>query len=277
MAASMSNFNLQDKVALITGSSHGIGAATAVLFAELGAHLALTGRNESNLSKVGNECEKHGAKVLLITGDVTKEEDNETIVDKTIKHYGRIDILITSAGIYMMRTPIHKISMEEYDKMMNVNVRAIFHITSLVIPHLIKTKGCIVNVAGLRAFGNAAIYGMSKAALDSFTRSAALELAPHGVRVNSVNPGATDTGIHMRVGMDEASYQKHLDNCSSSHPLGRAAQPEEVANAIAYLASDAASFITGTNLPVDGGRQAACPRSHLKSGDHQISSPLKST
>lgn len=146
---------------------------------------------------------------------------------------------------------------------MNINVRTIYHLTYLTVPHLIKTKGNIVNVSsvnGIRAFPGVLAYCMSKAAVDQLTRCVALELAPKQVRVNSVNPGVTITNLHSRSGMNPEQYAAFLERSKQTHALGRPGQPEEVARTISFLASDDASFITGASLPVDGGRHAMCPR-----------------
>ncbi|XP_045195362.2 3-oxoacyl-[acyl-carrier-protein] reductase FabG-like [Mercenaria mercenaria] len=254
---------LAGKVALITGASSGIGAGTAKMFSKLGAKLALSGRNEDNLKKTGDVCEKLGGnKVLCIQGDVTIEEDVKRIVEETVTHYGQLDILVNSAGILTLET-IETTSLEQYDKLMNTNVRALYHITMLAVPHLINTKGNIVNVSsvnGIRSFPNMLTYCMSKSAVDQFTRCCALDLAPKQVRVNSVNPGAVVTEIHRRAGLDEETYQKYLEHTKITYPLGRPGQVEEVAAMIAFLASENASFITGAQIPIDGGRHVACPR-----------------
>ncbi|XP_034026800.1 3-oxoacyl-[acyl-carrier-protein] reductase FabG-like [Thalassophryne amazonica] len=255
--------SLKGKVALITGASSGIGAGTSVLFAKLGALLALNGRNENNLNKVAQECTSCGAaELLLVPGDLTDENTVKGIVEKTVAHYGRLDILVNNAGILIM-SGIETLDLSQFDKIMNINLRSVYQLTQLCVPHLIKTKGSIVNVSsvcGRRAFSGVLTYCMSKAALDQFTCCVALELAAKQVRVNSVCPGVIITEIHKIAGMDEEVYAKFLAKCKETHPLGRPGEVEEVAQSIAFLASDAASFITGVNLPIDGGRQAMCPR-----------------
>ena len=253
--------NLTGKVALITGASSGIGAATAKLFSKLGATLALSGRNVENLEKVANECE--GAKKpLLIKADLGIEEDTKLVLDKTISELGKIDILINNAGVLEMGT-IENTSLEQYDRVMNVKLRAVYHLTMLATPHLIETKGNIVNVSsvnGIRSFPGVLAYNISKAGLDQFTRCVALELAPKGVRVNSVNPGVIITELQKRGGLNDEAYSNFLERSKQTHALGRPGNVDEVAEAISFLASDNASFTTGCNLPVDGGRHAMCPR-----------------
>ncbi|KAG7318475.1 hypothetical protein KOW79_018230 [Hemibagrus wyckioides] len=256
-------FSLKDKVALITGASSGIGAGTALLFSKLGAQLALNGRDMDNLSKVAKECEECGGqKPLLVPGDLTDEDAIKKTVEETVARFGRLDVLVNSAGILAMGT-IETTDLAQYDKVMNINVRSVYHLTHLCVPHLIQTKGCIVNVSsvnGQRSFPGVLAYCMSKSAIDQFTRCVALELAPKQVRVNSVGPGVIITEVHKRAGLDEEQYKQFLEKCKVTHALGRPGEVEEVAQAIAFLASDAATFITGVNLPVDGGRHAMCPR-----------------
>lgn len=249
------------KVVLITGASSGIGAATAKQFAGLGATLALAGRNLDNLKRVASDCSTKSIP-LLLTGELTNEKDTKSILDKTVEHFGRLDVLVNNAGTLESGT-IENTSLEQYDRVMNTNVRSIYQLSMLAVPHLIKTKGNIVNVSsvnGIRAFPGVLAYCMSKAAVDQFTRCAALELASKQVRVNSVNPGVTVTNLHKRGGMTDEAYQAFLQHSKETHAMGRPGEAEEVARAITFLASDDASFITGASLPVDGGRHAMCPR-----------------
>ncbi|KAL4233904.1 hypothetical protein ACF0H5_008576 [Mactra antiquata] len=250
--------NLAGKVALITGASSGIGAATAKLFSKLGASVAITGRNAENLEKIGAEC----TKPFIVTGDLVKEEDTKNVLESTIKHFGSLDVLVNCAGIIELGG-IENTSLEQYDRLFNANVRSVYHLTMLAVPYLIKTKGNIVNVSsvnGMRSFPNVLAYCMSKSAVDQFTRCVALDLAPKQVRVNAVNPGVTITELQKRGGLSDEAYAKFLERSKETHALGRPGDPDEVAAAIAFLASDNASFITGATLPVDGGRHAMCPR-----------------
>lgn len=255
---------LKDKVTLITGASSGIGAETAIYFAKLGAKLSITGRDEKHLAKIAEECRRQpsASEVLTVVGDLTKEPDVERVIQATVQKFGKLDILINAAGILQMGT-IETTSLEQYDQVMNINVRSIYHMTMVAVPHLIKTKGTIVNVSsvnGIRSFPGVLAYNMSKSAVDQFTRCTALELASKGVRVNSVNPGVIITDVHRRAGLNEEQYAKFIERTKDTHPLGRPGQPVEVARTIAFLASEAASFITGAQVPVDGGRHATCLR-----------------
>ncbi|CAH3146721.1 unnamed protein product [Porites lobata] len=200
--------------------------------------------------------------VLPVQGDLEKDEDIKALLEATIKHFGKLDILVNNAGIVAKGT-IETTSLESFDKVMRINTRAVFYLTSLAVPYLTETKGCVVNVSsvnGMRSFPGVLAYCMSKSAVDQLTRCAALELASKQIRVNSVNPGVITTEIHKRGGMNEEEYQKFLERCKETHALGRPGNVEEVASVIAFLASSDASYMTGASLPVDGGRHAMCPR-----------------
>uniref|UniRef100_A0A1A9WRZ7 Ketoreductase domain-containing protein n=1 Tax=Glossina brevipalpis TaxID=37001 RepID=A0A1A9WRZ7_9MUSC len=255
--------DFSDKIIIITGASSGIGAAVAVHLAKLGGQIIIVGRNVEKLQETAAKIQDVRGKVpLIFQTDMTNDQDVKRIVNETIKKYGKINVLINNAGILETGT-IENTSLEQYDRIMNINVRSVYHLTMLTVPHLIATKGNIVNVSsvnGIRSFPGVLSYNISKAAIDQFTRCVALELALKGVRCNSVNPGVIITEIHKRGGMNDETYTKFLEHCRTTHALGRVGQVEEVANTIAFLASDQASFITGVNLPVDGGRHAMCPR-----------------
>lgn len=252
--------NFTNRVVIITGASSGIGAGAAVHLSTLGAKLVLTGRNKANLEAVAAKCK---GEVLSVVSDVNIEADRVRVVNETIAKFGKIDVLVNNAGIGD-GGELLKTTMEQYDNVMNTNVRSVFHLTQLATPHLIKTKGNIVNissVAGLRAFGGFSVYCMSKAAIDQFTRCLALELASEGVRVNAVNPAVIKTDFHRRMGMDEKAYQAYLEGANKTHPLGRVGNVDETAQAIAFLGcNETSSFITGTTLAVDGGKAIMCPR-----------------
>lgn len=248
------------KIVLITGASSGIGAATAIHLSQLGASLSLTGRNSENLQKVADKCT--GIKPFMITGELTSEDDTKNILESTIKHYGKLDILINNAGT-IERGGIENTSLDQFDRVFNLNVRSMYHLTMLAVPHLIKTKGNIVNVSsvnGLRSFPGVLSYCMSKSAVDQFTKCVAIELAPKQVRVNAVNPGVIITNLHERSGMSPEELKNFFERSKTTHALGRPGEVKEVAKTIAFLASEDASFITGATLPIDGGRHALCPR-----------------
>lgn len=253
--------SLKGKVALITGASSGIGAETARYFASLGCYVSITGRNVDNLKAVAEDCKAKGLsddKVLMIQGELSNDDDIQRIVDRTLEHFGQIDVLVNNAGIVKPST-IETIAMQDFDDTFAINTRAPYLLLLKLAPHLIKTKGTVVNVSsvtGTRPFPGVLSYCMSKTALDALTRSASETLAINGVRINSVNPGVIKTEVHKRGGMDDEQYAKFVDRCSMTHALGRIGTPTEVAKAIAFLASDDSSFTTGETLTVDGGRHA---------------------
>ncbi|CAF0705962.1 unnamed protein product [Brachionus calyciflorus] len=254
---------LQDKVAIITGASSGIGQGTAILFSNLGSKLVISGRDDNALDATIRSCNANlKTEIIKVVGDVTDPEIRQQIVETAIENFGKIDILVNGAGI-LKNDSIENMEMENFDFIMNVNVKSIIALTQLCLPHIIKQKGSIVNVssvAGTRSFPNVLGYCISKAALDQFTKCVALELADKGVRVNSVNPGVIVTDIHKRAGYTEEEFQKFLTRCKTTHALGRPGSVDEVANTIAFLASDSASFITAELVHVDGGRHAMTPR-----------------
>lgn len=178
-----------DKVVLVTGASSGIGADAARHLAKLGAKVAIVGRNEKRLNTVAEEIKNLGLVTpLAIVADVT--EDAERIVDETIEQFGKLDVLINNAGI-VIQDNVVQVNISEFDRIFDTNVRSAIKLTKLCVPHLEKTKGNVVNVssvAGLKAFQNIMSYCISKAALDQFTKCTALDLAPKGIRVNSINP-----------------------------------------------------------------------------------------
>ncbi|XP_075974585.1 3-oxoacyl-[acyl-carrier-protein] reductase FabG-like [Anticarsia gemmatalis] len=256
--------NFTDKVVLITGASAGIGEATALLFAKLGAKLSIVGRNEENLKSVAERCEREkGLKPLAIVADLATDEGVERTAKETIEHYGRLDVLINNAGI-SARTCIQRADMATFDAVFALDVRGVYNLTRLLVPRLIETKGNIVNVSSISATVVAVgslPYGMAKAALDHFTKLIALELAPKGVRVNAVSPGLTVSKIVTRMtGCSEEEYQAWLARATKVVPMGEVCVGLDIAKMIAHIASDDMSrLVTGTIVQVDGGLQFGTP------------------
>lgn len=255
--------SLANKVAIITGASSGIGRSTAILFSNLDSNLTIIGRDEAALDETIQNCKPElRSNILKLAGDLTNPEFRLKIVEETVKKFGKINILINSAGM-LKPGSIETMKIEDYEYTMDINLKSIISLTQSSLPYLIKEKGSIVNVSsvtGTRSFPGALSYCISKAALDQFTKCVALELADKGVRVNSVNPGVIVTNLHKRAGQSEEAYAQFLEKCKQTHALGRPGTSDEVANAIAFLASDTSSFTTGELLHVDGGRHAMCPR-----------------
>ncbi|MBS1793776.1 MAG: glucose 1-dehydrogenase [Acidobacteria bacterium] len=250
------------KVVIITGASSGIGRATAVQFVKSGSTVVAVGRNEKELNALRDQVQGKKGTIKIHLADIRQTTQVERLVNDTVQGFGQIDVLVNSAGI-IMNGSTESTGLDDWDKMLDINLRAVFLIMQKCIPHLEKTKGSIVNVssvAGPRAFPNLVAYCVSKAGVDQLTRCAALELASKGVRVNAVNPGVVVTNLHKRGGMADEDYQNFLKNSRNTHPLGRVGDPKEVAELIYFLASDKASWITGATYEIDGGRGQTCAR-----------------
>ncbi len=253
---------LKGKIALVTGASSGIGRATVLKFAGAGARVALIGRDGEALEAVADELAKSGGESFAIAADVTREADAERAITGTVEHFGGLDVLVNAAGSLSSGT-LEETTFAVWDGMMNVNLRAVFYLMQLAIPHLEKGGGNIVNVSsvtGLRAFPGVLAYCVSKAGVDQLTRCAALELAGKKIRVNAVNPGVVRTQVHRRGGMSEEAYAKFLEHSRQTHPLGRVGEAEEIAELILFLASERAAWITGATYSIDGGRAQTCAR-----------------
>jgi NAD(P)-dependent dehydrogenase (short-subunit alcohol dehydrogenase family) len=222
----------------------------------------LTGRDESVLAESKANFDKQKIACEILAGDITDETFRKNLVESCIDKLGRLDVLVNAAGIIASGT-IETTKLADFDYMMDLNLRSVFHLMQLALPYLCETKGNIVNVSsvtGLRAFPGILSYCVSKAGVDQLTRAAALELAAKGVRVNAINPGVIQTNLHRRSGMDEEAYRKFLEHSKTTHPLGRVGQPEEAADLIVFLASDKAGWLTGLTCSIDGGRQLTCAR-----------------
>ena len=240
---------LQNKTAIITGGATGIGLACARLFVEAGARVCLFGRRQVLLDRAVDEL---GDSAKAVSGDITNGEDVRKLVQKTLNAFGQIDILVNNAGIFT-GSAIHETGDEHWDGVMDANLRGVFLLTREVLPHMIeKGGGSVVNVSsilGIVAAAGVAAYNVSKAALNQFTRSVAVECGGSGVRCNAVCPGLIATDMTADLMADDALMKDWRKN----YPLGRFGEPVEVATACLYLASDDASFVTGAVLPVDGG------------------------
>jgi len=246
---------LKGKVAIITGSSSGFGEDFAKTFAKEGANVSLTGRNKETLEKVAAECKALGAEVVVTVGEIASEDVRKEIIKNTVDKFGKIDILVNNAGLGSS-TPvkIEECNLELLDRILDVNLKSVYSLIAHVTPHLIKTKGNIINissVAGLQPYVGASAYNISKAALDMLTKCAALELAPYKIRVNSANPASFLTNF-CRDLTEEGKRQSHED-FAKYHAFQRMGELHELSSYVVFLASDAASFMTGTIVPIDGG------------------------
>ena len=247
------------KVVVVTGASSGIGRAAALGFSREGASVVLVSRGAEALKEAAAEA---AGPTAIVAADVTADDTPARVVGEAVARFGGIDVLVNAAGI-IGTAATDKTPDELFDRMMAINVRAPFRLMREAFPQLKARRGNIVNVSsvnGLRAFAGVAVYCSSKAALDHLTRCAALDWAPDGVRVNCVNPGVTVTNLHRRGGMDETRYAAFLDRARETHPLGRPGQASEIADAVMFVASDKAAWMTGDTIAVDGGRHLTCLR-----------------
>ena len=253
---------MNTKTAIVTGATSGLGRATALRLARDGFQILAVGRDAGALASVTADITAASGTAASCVADVTSDDAPQRIIDAALAAWGGIDALVNAAGIIASGSVMDTTD-DGWDTMMNINVRAPFRLLRHAAPALIARKGAVVNVssvAGLRAFPGIASYAVSKAAVDQLTRVAALDLAPHGVRVNAVNPGVVVTNLHRRGGMDQTKYAEFLEKSRTTHPLGRPGQAEEIADLIAFLLSPASAWITGDTISVDGGRHLTCLR-----------------
>lgn len=247
----MSTF--QDKVVLITGGTSGIGRAAAIAFAREGASVVITGRRAEEGNRTLELVQAAGREGLFVRADVSKAADVENTLATLLARFGRLDVAFNNAGVEDIAAPFHEQTVENYDRVMGINVKGLWLSMQAEIRQMLKQGGgAIVNtssVGGLIAIAGNATYVATKHAVLGFTKGAALEYAKQGIRVNAVAPAAIDTEMVQRF----ASEQAVRDQLARSHPMGRIGQPEEVAQAVLWLASPAASFVTGHTLVVDGG------------------------
>jgi NAD(P)-dependent dehydrogenase (short-subunit alcohol dehydrogenase family) len=244
------------KVALITGGASGIGRATALLFAREGATIALADVNADAGQRVADEIIKAGGRAFFEPMDVAQATDCHRLVERTIRELGRIDILFNNAGI-IRRATLLDLAEEDWDRVMAVNVKSIYLLSREVIPHMQNAGGgAIVNTAsgwGLAGGAKAAVYCASKGAVVLLTKAMAIDHGPQKIRVNCICPGDTDTQMLHEEAQQLGEENSRFLTESAKRPLGRVGSPEEIAQAVLYLASEASSFVTGTALVVDGG------------------------
>ena len=248
---------LNGKVALITGGTRGIGYATALLFLKEGAKVAITGRSEKHGKEAIAKLKNAGFKdVVFIQGDVSKSTDAKRMIQTTVNQFGQLDILFNNAGIWIEGTA-ETASEADWDSVIDVNLKGTFLCSKYALPYLKKTKGVIVNTAscdGLVAEPECVAYCASKGGVVLLTKAMALDHAKEGIRVNCVCPGAIMTPM-LEQGLPQSGpvREKYFKETVEAHPIGRIGEPEEVAKAVLFLASDDSSFVTGTALSVDGG------------------------
>lgn len=253
----MDQFNLKDKVAIVTGSSKGIGKAIAKGLAQMGAAVVISSRNQEACNEVVSEFETEGLKAVGIACHIGKEEQRKNLVDTVVEKLGRIDILVNNAAINPVYGPIENVESDIFDKIMEVNVKAPWALSNLVLPHMQSNKkGSIINIASVEAltpgFG-LGLYSTSKAALLMLTKNQAKEWGQHGVNVNAICPGLIQTKFSAALWTNE----KLLGKLEKSIPSGRMGQPEEMIGLACLLASDAGSYMTGGVYTADGGYMIA--------------------
>ena len=247
---------LKNKVALITGGASGIGRATAKLFAQESAMVAVVDIDQELGESVVTEIESTGGQAIFIHCDVTKAEDCQRAVEQTAATFGGLDILFNNAGI-IRRSNVLTITEAEWDLVMAVNVKSIFLMSKFAIPYMEKRgSGSIVNTSsgwGIKGGGNAISYCASKGAVTNMSRAMAIDHGAQNIRVNAVCPGDTDTPMLRNEAKQLGQPENEFMDGAADRPLGRYAQPVEIAQAVLYLASDASSYVTGAALVVDGG------------------------
>jgi NAD(P)-dependent dehydrogenase (short-subunit alcohol dehydrogenase family) len=245
-------FDLSGKVALVTGGGRGIGRAIAMGLARAGASVVVASRTQKEIDAVAGEIQRSGGKALAVVTDLTVNDQLENLVQAAVKEFGRIDILVNNAARSFLRS-LMDLREDGWDKVFNTNVKAAWLLSRLVARRMMEQKsGRIINITTVGAekaeLGMAA-YGCSKAALKMLTRCMAREWAPFGIQVNAVGPGLTKTDFSKPI-WSNPEVAKHV---SAAIPMGRLAEPEEIVGSVLFLASDAARFITGHSIYVDGG------------------------
>ncbi|MGP5546978.1 SDR family NAD(P)-dependent oxidoreductase [Psychrobacter alimentarius] len=250
----------KEKTVIVTGAGSGIGRATAIRFAQEGANVVLVGRTAETLKETAKEFPEdhtwiHTDNYLCVTCDISVQSQVQEMVQAAVDTFEKIDILVNNAG-KAIQGKITDLSTEDWNTAININLNGNFYVSQAVMPHLIATKGNIVNVSSLSGMGgdwNMAAYNAAKAGVTNLTRTLALDHGPDGVRVNAVNPSVTKTNMTTAIQDNESKQDKFFARSA----LGRLATPEDIAAAITFLASEDASMITGVNLPVDGGVSAS--------------------
>lgn len=259
---------LKNKTAIITGGGTGIGRATALLFAKEGAKVMIAGRREEPLARTVETIKAQGGQAAYVSTDVSKADEVERMVAKTIKAYGRIDILYNNAGVFVgVGKTIEELTEDEWDTLMAIDLKSVFLCSKCVIPHMkANGGGAIVNcssISGHIGQKKEGAYNSAKGGVELLTKSVALDFAENNIRVNTVCPGWIEIEFNremikqMKAAPDKpVALETSWNDLLRMHPLGGIGQPEDVAYAVLYLASDEASWVTGTSLMVDGGYTA---------------------
>ncbi len=249
----------EDRVIILTGAASGIGKAAATLFAGEGGAVCLLDIDRKGIEKTADDILHQGGKALALACDVTDEGKVTEVVAQVLQHVGRIDVLCNNAGIELSRSLIHT-EEDEWDRVLAVNLKGMFLLSKHVVPHMMDSGGgAVVNtssISGLLGWPDSSAYCASKGGVVQLTREMAVEYGPHNIRVNCICPGTTETPMIDRLLGQESDPEGTARSIRAMHPLGRFAQPDEIARAMLFLASEEASFVTGAILPVDGGYTA---------------------
>ena len=244
--------SLQDKVALVTGASKGIGAGIAKALARAGASVVVNyASSKSGADKVVDAIAKAGGKAVAEKGDIAQTAEAKKLIDTALKQYGRLDIVVNNSGVFEMK-PIEEITDEHFHRQFNINVLGLLHVTQAAVPHL-QEGASVINVSSVVSRltpPGSAVYTGTKGAIDAITGVLARELAPRSIRVNAVNPGLVETEGTHSAGMIGTDWEEGL---VAQTPLGRTGQPADIADVVAFLASDASRWMTGETLTVSGG------------------------
>jgi 3-oxoacyl-[acyl-carrier protein] reductase len=253
---------LSNKVALITGSGSGMGRASAILFSQEGARISIVDVDRKGGEQTVEMVKQKGGDAIFIQADVSKASDVERMIKATLDKYGRLDILLNNAGIPMSFTPVEEVREDLWDRIIDINVKGIFLGCKYAVPIMKKQGGGVIintaSISGVRPRPGLCAYSTSKAAAIMLTKALAIELAPSKIRVNCINPVAAETPMLAKFieeqGATGEKFEAGRKRFIDTVPMGRLAQPEDVAYAALYLASDEASLVTGASLDVDGGR-----------------------
>ena len=245
------------KVALITGGSGGIGKAVVDLFLEHGYHVAVTGRSIDKLQDVFSTYNSSHL-YLIENKDVNDIVSSQHVIEETIKLFGQLDVLVNNVGGGTFKQTFEQGCYQSFNETFDLNVNSMYCMTHHALPYLIETRGCIINfssVLGSRPVVGLGPYCASKAAVEMLTKTAALEFAPHKVRVNCIAPSATETNFHVNAGMTEEQARLYYQSCSKTHPLGRVGTVHDITELVLFLADNKKSgYMTGNVIHVDGGR-----------------------
>jgi NAD(P)-dependent dehydrogenase (short-subunit alcohol dehydrogenase family) len=246
---------LEGKSAVVTGAANGIGRATAFVFADEGARVVATDVDQAGLERLRGEMEAKDADCATVVGDVSQDADARAMIDACVERYGRIDVLVANAGVIPLGA-ITESTADDWDRVMSIDGRGMFLTCKYAIEAMLKTGGgsivCLSSISGMAGQARQSTYGPAKFAASGLTKHLAVEWADRGIRVNAVAPGTIRTEAVRRL-PEQPGGAEYIEEIRRNHPMGRLGEPEEVAKAIAFLASDDASFITGAILAVDGG------------------------